>query len=232
MDVVPDLHRQETQIIPDYTFVPGKMRKEVEGRVQELLRHGPFKESLAALLTTDPNQKNLNVQQLLDMELSPAESIAAVAMLETIIQERWDSGHFVMHCDSSKLDLSRFDGLPVEAYEWMPTKVDPKAFHGGVGKVYLRFPAGLKEEEQSHTHPGARIVVSTGPAKFTSPNIPEGSMDLAAGTVILMPQNMPHNFSAPADQDWQAISFHLPYVGLGEEAMTILAASPEKPTPK
>ncbi|OGJ55876.1 hypothetical protein A3D88_02010 [Candidatus Peribacteria bacterium RIFCSPHIGHO2_02_FULL_52_16] len=206
-------------LVPSYRFVAPDLQGSVTGNVEQLLMHGDLKEKLTRLLTANPEQREFDVQQLLEMKLSQAESIAAVTILEAVIERRWKDGNYLMHYDPSSLDLGVFEDLPMQDYEWMPTRVHPDSFWGGIGKLHLNFPAGLQESKTVHTHPGARIVVSTGRRKFTAPSIGDDFLHLDNGTIVLMPGNLPHNFCAYDDEDWKPVSFHLPYAGIGKEAM-------------
>jgi len=218
----PSAQNSFNRLQPDWRFVSEALRRDIGSSVDELLRNGDLQQRLTALLCDSPEQHELDVQKMLDLRLSSAESVAAVTILESIIKERWKNGNRFMHADTSVLDVRPFETEATQAYEWMDTKVHPDSLHGGIGKLLLHFPAGSQEAETSHTHPGARIVVSRGPGKFTCPPLSGDPIHLDAGTVILMPKDMPHNFSAYPEQDWNPISIHLPYAGIGKEAMTIL----------
>src|SRR3989338_4860635 len=106
-------HFHHEQLLPDYRFVPENIRADVGGKVDEMLQRSELRERLSSFLTSKPQQREIDVQQLLDMKFTTAESIAAVAILEPIIRQRWREGNYVMHCDPASVDLSSFEGLPV-----------------------------------------------------------------------------------------------------------------------
>ncbi len=217
-----NLGRIHIESMPGLYRVPDKLRQKVEGEVSGLLSDGGLGRKLTSILTTSPDQNFLDARQLLDMKFSEAESVAAVAILDAQITQRWNEGHYILRFDADALNASAFDGLPVEPYEWLPTKIHPDSVFGGVGKLSLRFPAGLQETDLPHTHPGSRIIFSSGPGRLASPHIPGGILHLERGMAMLMPRKLVHNFSAYPEQDWTPISIHLPFVGIGKEAMTLV----------
>lgn len=207
-------------LVPDYEHVAPELQGKVEQDVRSLLQEPDLYHELQNILSADPNQSDVEVIRLLDMKFpSEAASIATSTILECIINRRWQLGVYILHCDPKSMDLSSFNGLPKVDYEFMPTQVLPDSLLGGVGKLLIKFPKGAMEAEKSHTHPGARIIYSTGPGRFNSRHVPSGAVHLEEGTVALMPKKIGHNFAAYPERDWTALSFHLPYVGTGKEAM-------------
>ncbi len=143
--------------------------------------------------------------------LSSAESRQLALGFEIFIRQRWDGGDFVRNCDPNSLDLSVFERIDPVQYEFMPTRVAPGAVEGGLGMLFIQFPAGAKEAEIPHTHPGGRIIVPFGPGVFHCKALPGGRMDIKPGMVILMPKDTVHNFAATDYENMDVLSFHVGY---------------------
>jgi mannose-6-phosphate isomerase-like protein (cupin superfamily) len=143
--------------------------------------------------------------------------------LAEVIRQRWEAGEFILR-NTSTVDMTQFEGLPVVTYEFMPTQVTPDSVWFGIGKLHIKFPAGCKEAKESHMHPGGRIVVVVkGKGTFSAygDNFEEGAKivePIEEGSVIIMPKLTPHNFAALDEEDMYVVSIHVGYAGVEDEA--------------
>lgn len=225
-----------TTLSPDFSLMSPLLRQQVEPEVNRLLRDPALQQRVRKILSENPEQKHIDINKLLTWQFSsPAESIAVSTILEDIITKRWETGNYILECDPGTLDLGLFDKVPLVDYEFMPTRVLPQqydksvahepsdveadALRGTLAKLLIQFPAGAEEAEKPHFHPGGRIILSIGKGRFNSKYVPGGELPLEHGTVVLMPRNTSHNFAAYPEQDWTALSLHLPYAGIGNDAI-------------
>ncbi len=188
-----------TKLVPD--DLPG--RDHILKQAEKILAAGELQRKLEALLPRNPEQKEFDVDGLLDMQFaSPAESIAAAQIIESTIEARWGAGAHEMH---TKIDLDKirkvFSSAQEVSYEFMPTKLEREIVPGGVGKLIIGFPQGAEEQDRAHFHPGGRIVIAImQDGEFASPDEGRGRM-MQNGTAILMPARAVHNFRSLGERN-------------------------------
>lgn len=171
--------------------------------VEEMLISGELSKKIELILTSSIEQKELNLSALLDMEFSnPAESIAAAQIIERIIEARWNLNGHEMQCtvDMEKIK-SFFASADDVSYEFMPTKLAKGAIPGGIGRLLIGFPQGAREQDQSHTHPGGRIVVAIMDDGLFQTPVDNKERKMKHGTAILMPAGAAHNFSSTGERN-------------------------------